>query len=221
MVDWITGVVHDLGYLGVAALMFAENLVPPLPSEVIMPLAGFVASRRPDGMTLAGAVIAGTIGAVLGTLVLYVLARRVGEARLREWVERRGRWLALSGEDIDRAGLWFARRGSAAVFIGRMIPGVRTFVSLPAGFHAMPLLPFLLYTIAGTLLWTTALALAGQVLGRNYEQVSAFIEPETWVLLAAFVIWLGGRGAGQRRNRDGPAAPRPPVPRRDSSSGPA
>ena len=186
MFEWITTVIERLGYAGVGALTFLENVFPPIPSEVVIPLAGFVAAR--GGLALAGVVVAGSIGSVAGAWFWYEIGRRVGERRLRRWVDRHGRWLTLSGRDLDRAQQWFQRHGKTAVFIGRLVPGVRTFISLPAGFTGMPVAPFLAYSVAGTVLWTAGLAYAGVLLQANFTVVGDYIDMATHALLIA----LGG-----------------------------
>jgi membrane protein DedA with SNARE-associated domain len=186
MFDWISDVIASIGSAGVALLMVLENVFPPIPSELIMPMSGFIARR--GEMSLWGVIAAGSIGSLAGAIGWYYVGRRIGERRLRDWVDRHGRWLALSGEDIDRAARWFDRRGGAAVFVGRLIPGVRTFVSVPAGFAKMPLLPFLTYSALGTVLWTSALAAAGFMLGARYEKVSGLLDIVTWVVLGAVLV---------------------------------
>jgi membrane protein DedA with SNARE-associated domain len=189
--EWITGVIARLGYLGVALLTFLENLFPPIPSELVIPLAGFVAARGDLGLTMVIAM--GSLGSLAGAIVWYMVGRRVGEQRLRTWVERHGKWLTLSVQDVDRAQLWFRRHGAAAVFFGRLVPGIRTLVSLPAGFSRMPFAPFLLYSALGTVLWTAALAYAGVVLQANFTAVGNVIDLVTNVLLAVLAVMLARR----------------------------
>ena len=177
MFDWITSVIGRLGYVGVAALTFLENLFPPIPSELIIPLAGFVAAE--GELRLPIVIAAGSVGSLAGAFVWYEVGRRVGERRLRAWVARHGRWLTLGQRDLDRAQQWFERHGNAAVFFGRLLPGVRTFVSLPAGFTSMPLVPFLLYSALGTVAWTAALAYAGVILQAQFARVSSVIDVVT------------------------------------------
>jgi membrane protein DedA with SNARE-associated domain len=165
--------------------MFLENVFPPIPSELIMPLAGFVARR--GELDLCMTITAGTLGSIAGATAWYVLARRVGERRLREWIERHGRWLALSGEDIDRSTRWFRRHGALAVTLGRLVPGVRTLISMPAGIARMRVVPFLICSAIGTALWTAALAYAGYLLGAHYQEVTHAMDVATWILLGLFV----------------------------------
>jgi membrane protein DedA with SNARE-associated domain len=188
MFEWITSVIARLGYVGVATLTFLENLFPPIPSELVIPLAGFVAAQ--GDLRLGLVILTGSAGSLAGSLVWYAVGKRVGEQRLREWVARHGRWLTLSAEDVDRAQHWFRRHGIAAVFFGRLIPGVRTFVSLPAGFSSMPFGRFLLYSALGTAMWTGALACAGVVLQANFTRVGDYLNVATNAFLVVVGIML-------------------------------
>jgi membrane protein DedA with SNARE-associated domain len=188
--DWIVGIITRLGYIGVAALTFLEHLFPPIPSELILPLAGYVAGT--GDLTMGAVIAAGGVGSLAGSTVWYVIGKRIGEVRLRKWVDHHGRWLTLSTTDIDRANDWFHRRGKAAVLIGRLMPGVRTFVSLPAGFSGMPWAPFVIYSAIGTLAWTAALVYAGAKLQQNFELVSKYVDPITngvFAILGALLLW--------------------------------
>jgi membrane protein DedA with SNARE-associated domain len=187
MFDWIVHIVETLGYPGIALLTLLENVVPPIPSELIMPLAGFITER--GGMLFVGAVAAGTVGSFLGAFGWYVVGRRVGRDRLLRFFARHGRWLALNSDELDRAADWFNRHGGTAVFFGRLIPGVRTLISVPAGFAEMGAARFTLFTLAGTLVWTAALTYAGVLLGRNYDMVSSVLGPASWVIVGAAVAW--------------------------------
>lgn len=173
------------GYLGVVALMFAENVFPPIPSEVIMPLAGYMASR--DELSLIGIVVAGTVGSILGALPLYYMGRKVDEERLKEFADSHGRWLTLSRRDLERAARWFDRHGGAAVFFCRLIPGVRSLISLPAGIERMNVGAFLAYTTAGAAVWTAVLAYAGYLLSRSFAKVGEYLDPVSWVILGLIV----------------------------------
>jgi membrane protein DedA with SNARE-associated domain len=188
MFDWITGVIARLGYFGVAILTFLENIFPPIPSEIVIPLAGFVAAQ--GDMRIGLVIVTGTLGSLAGASVWYALGRRIGEKRVREWVDRHGKWLTLSVADVDRAQLWFGRHDNAAVLLGRLMPGVRTFVSLPAGFSAMPVGPFLLYSALGTVIWTAALAYAGVLLQANFTAVADYLNIVTNILLAVTTVMI-------------------------------
>ena len=190
MFDWIVGIITRLGYAGVAVLTFLEHLFPPIPSELILPLAGYVAGS--GELTLGTVIIVGGIGSLAGATVWYVVGRRIGEPRLRTWVQRHGRWLTLSTHDIDRSNDWFRRRGKGAVLLGRLMPGIRTFVSLPAGFSGMPWPTFLIYSAIGTVAWTAALVYAGAKLQENFELVSKYVDVITngvFAVLGATMIW--------------------------------
>lgn len=192
MLEWVAGVMEAMGYGGIVFLMFLENVFPPIPSEVIMPLAGFVAGR--GDLHFLGVVIAGTAGSVLGALPLYYLGRFTGERRIHAWADRYGGWLTISGKEIDRAQDWFNHHGGKAVFFCRLVPGVRSLISIPAGIAGMPILPFLFYTALGTGIWATALAYAGYLLGENYDKVEQYIGPVSYVVIAvlaiAFIVWV-------------------------------
>jgi membrane protein DedA with SNARE-associated domain len=192
MIAWIERTMESFGYAGIVVLMFLENVFPPIPSELIMPLAGFTAAR--GDLSFAGVIVAGTLGSVLGALPFYYLGRFVGEARLRRLADRYGRWLTVSGKDIERATGWFIRHGSITVFVGRLVPGVRSLISIPAGLVGMNLIPFLLYTTFGAALWVTALTSAGWLLGANYERVESYVGPVSYLVLGglavAALVWL-------------------------------
>ena len=187
MFDWITGFVRQAGYVGVFLLMLAENVVPPIPSELIMPLAGFAAARGHLSILLV--VLAGTAGSLLGALFWYVIGRRLGLERLKRLAARHGRWLTLSPDDVARADDWFNRHGGKAVFFGRLVPTVRTLISVPAGINGMPLPSFLAWSALGTLMWTALLAGAGFLLQSQYELVADYLNPASTVLIALIVAW--------------------------------
>jgi membrane protein DedA with SNARE-associated domain len=206
MFEWITSIINSFGYLGVALLTFLENVFPPIPSELIIPLAGFVAAN--GTLRLEFVIFAATAGSLAGGWLWYEVGRRVGERRLRKWVDDHGRWLTLSAADVDRAQQWFHRHGRVAVLLGRLVPGVRTFVSLPAGFARMPRWAFLLNSALGTALWTGALAYAGVLLQANFQRVGDYVNIATNVLLggfAAFLVWRYVRCWQSSRHRE-PAA---------------
>ncbi len=188
MFEWINETIRALGYSGVAVLTFLENLFPPIPSEIIIPLAGFVAAR--GDMQVWGVIVAGSFGSLVGALVWYEVGRRLGETRLRAWVDRHGKWLTLTARDVDRAQDWFRRHGRTSVLVGRMVPGVRTFVSLPAGFARMPMGAFLVYSAVGTIAWTAALAYAGVALRANYARVGDYVGVATNIVFAVLGIML-------------------------------
>ena len=175
MFETIVDIVSQGGYAGIFMLMFVENLFPPIPSELIMPLAGFVAARGELDPLLA--VAAGTLGSITGALPWYYAGVLLGEQRLKSLADRYGRWLTVSAKDIDHAAEWFHRYERRAVFFGRLVPAVRTLISLPAGITRMPLLPFLAYSTAGSLIWTGLLVLAGYLLESQYTAVAEYLDP--------------------------------------------
>lgn len=186
MLDTMTQWAAEGGYLAVAVLMFLENVFPPIPSEVIMPVAGYAASRGELSLPLA--ILSGSAGSLAGAWLWYGIGYRLGTDRLRSWAGRHGRWLTLSPRDVDRADAWFDEHGGKAVLFGRMIPAVRTLISVPAGISEMPALPFLLYSSVGTLLWTGALAGLGYALGGQYEAVGAWFDPVSKGVMAVLVV---------------------------------
>jgi membrane protein DedA with SNARE-associated domain len=187
MQDWVVDVVRQMGPLGVALLMFLENVFPPLPSEIIMPLAGYLSARgqAPFWMMVA----AGTAGSLAGAYVWYAIGRAVTHDRLCAWVQAHGTWLAMTPEDVDRATDWFARHGRWSVFFGRLVPVVRTLISVPAGFTRMPPLPFFALSALGTGIWTLVLAYAGRLLGSRFEQVEQWIGPVSSAIVGGAVLW--------------------------------
>ena len=187
-----------VGYGAIVLVMLLENVVPPIPSEVVMPLAGFLIQQ--GKLQLLPTVLAGLLGTVLGAWFWYGIGRMINEQRLESWLRRYGRWLGLRPEDLARSRRWFNSHGVAVVFWGRVIPGIRTFVSLPAGIELMPQPLFLAWTTAGSLLWIVLLTLAGQALGSGYASVAESLKPFSAVLkvllglaLLTGVCWVGLR----------------------------
>ncbi|MFI5958514.1 DedA family protein [Cryptosporangium sp. NPDC051539] len=193
-------VVELLGPFGVGLLVLLENLFPPVPSEIILPLAGYLAGT--GRLDLVTVILAATAGSVLGALALYWLGAAFGEQRIRTWLRR----LPLMDEsDLDRAQSWFDRHGRAAVLGGRMIPVVRSLVSVPAGVQRMPLGRFALYTTIGSGLWNTIFVVLGYVLGSRWTTVGDYSDVLNAVVIGAIVIavavFVGKRGLASRRSR--------------------
>ena len=186
MVDWIVEIVNTLGYVGILTLTCLENLFPPIPSEVIIPLAGFVATK--GELHLPNVILAGTIGSLLGCLPWYYAGKTISKNRLKSFFDRHGKWLFLSGEDIDKAEAWFNKHGTSAVFFCRLVPGVRTLISLPAGLHHMKLLPFLFFSALGTAIWTGLLAYLGYILGSNYYLVEKYVGIGSKIVLVSIIV---------------------------------
>ena len=189
--DWVVDVIDRLGYVGVALLVALENLFPPIPSEIVLPFAGFVAS---DGKaTLPGMIIAATIGSIAGAWALYGIAAWIGRERLVRFLVRYGKWLRLTPDDVARAERWFDRRAVVAVLVGRCVPLIRSLVSIPAGFRRMNFGVFTLYTAIGSAIWNTALVGAGYVLRDNWEDVEPVLDIVQYVVIAlivAAILWL-------------------------------
>jgi membrane protein DedA with SNARE-associated domain len=186
MATWVMKLMYGAGYPALIFLMFVENVFPPIPSELIMPLAGYMVTR--GQLSFVGIVLAGTLGSVLGALPLYYAGRALGEERVMDWVDRRGRWVTVSRQDLERAKRWFERHGGMAVLFCRLIPGVRSLISIPAGIERMPVAAFLAYTTVGAGLWTTLLASLGYVLGGKYKEVEQYLDPVSYVVLGGIVV---------------------------------
>lgn len=200
MFDFITGWIEQGGLLAVGFLMVLENVFPPIPSELIMPLAGFLAAQ--GSMSLVAVVLAGTLGSVLGTLLWYGLARAWGQERFLRFIDRHGVWLTLEREEAERAMRWFDRWGPVAVLVGRMIPTVRTLIAVPAGLAGMSLWSFVLYATLSGIAWTGLLAGAGFLLQDQYERVEGWLNPVTTAVVAVIValyLWRLVRGLMKRR----------------------
>jgi len=187
MFEFITKFLETSGYLGVFGLMALENIFPPIPSEMIMPFAGFVVAR--GELNLVGVLLAGTAGSVAGALPWYYAAKIYGCKRLKGLAERHARWLTVSSDDIDTALAAFTRHGRKTVLFGRLIPAVRTLISIPAGLGNMPLGQFLLYSGIGSLAWTGVLTAAGFLLEKNYTDVAKYVDPVSKVVLGAMLAW--------------------------------
>jgi membrane protein DedA with SNARE-associated domain len=186
MFEWITAIVEKSGYWGIGLLMLAENIFPPIPSELIMPLAGFVASR--GGFNAIAVIAAGTVGSVLGAVFWYYAGRWIGLKRLEALAAKHGRWLTLSPASLRRTQHFFCRHSSMAVFLARLVPALRTLISVPAGIVKMPLPQFLVYSILGTVLWNALLVGAGYWLGSQYQLVAGWMNPITNGLLAILAL---------------------------------
>ncbi|MCT7949615.1 DedA family protein [Ancylothrix sp. C2] len=195
MEQWITETMTTLGYFGIGLLMFLENLFPPIPSELIMPLAGFTIFQKQ--MEFLPAILAGVVGTVLGALPWYYAGKLLGEHRLEQLADKYGKWISVSAKDIQKANNWFNRHGKKAVFFGRLVPGVRTLISIPAGINGMALFPFLLYSTIGTIIWVSLLTIAGYYLAslnKDYHLVDEYLGPVSKIVAAilviGFILWV-------------------------------
>jgi membrane protein DedA with SNARE-associated domain len=190
MSDWVVRLIEQSGYLGVGFLMFLETIFPPIPSEVIMPVAGVASAQGKLDFVLV--VLAGTTGAMLGNTVWYLAARALGVDRLRPFIRRHGKWLTVNWCEVERAQRWFGIHGAAFVFLARMLPTVRSLVSVPAGLLKMRFRTFVIASTLGTAGWTLLLATAGYKLQENVGDVETFIGPvanAVMIVLAVGYVW--------------------------------
>ncbi len=187
MTAWIEQLITQAGYPGIAFLMFLENLFPPIPSEVIMPLAGYTAAQQPE-LSLVGVIVAGSLGSTVGMTFWYYVGRWFSEARLRSFAARHGRWLTLGQRDIAKIDRWFDRGGRWAIFIGRCVPTIRTLISVPAGIFAMSLRTFLPLTLAGVTIWNAGLAWVGYSLGGDYAVIDKYLGPASLAVIVLMIL---------------------------------
>ena len=173
--------------------MFLENIIPPIPSEIIMPLGGFFVYQ--GNLNFYILVFFGLIGTVLGALPWYYLGRFLNEKKLANFVDSKGKFLGISSKDLNKSKLWFDKYGVSLVFWGRLIPGIRTLISVPAGIELMPLRKFLIWTSLGSLIWVVLLTLLGYIFGENYRIIESyvdnfkiFIKPIVIIISVFFII---------------------------------
>jgi membrane protein DedA with SNARE-associated domain len=194
LTTWIQNTIESLNYVGIAFLMFLENLFPPIPSELIMPLAGYSASLPGSKFNVFGVFLAGLIGSVAGGLIWYYPGKILGQDRLYAMADKYGKWITISSKDLVKATRWFNKQGKKAVLFGRLVPGIRTIISVPAGLSNMPLLPFLFYTTLGSAVWVGLLTYTGYILGSQYKLVEEYLAPVSKIVLVAlilaFVYWF-------------------------------
>jgi membrane protein DedA with SNARE-associated domain len=186
MFAFITDLIGKGGYLGIFLLMILENVFPPIPSELIMPFAGYEAAL--GDLSLPLVILAGSLGSLIGVWLWYELARWLGTERLRKFAVRHGRLLTLSPRDLDKADHWFDQHEGKVVLFGRCLPGIRTLISIPAGIFGMSRSRFLIYSAIGIFIWTAALAGAGFALRANYNVVENYVNPVSTGLIALLVI---------------------------------
>lgn len=183
MTEFIINLIAWGGYFGIFLLMALENIVPPVPSEVIMGLGGIAVAR--GHMAVVPLIVAGTVGSVAGNYFWYHIGRNIGYERFRPFVERHGRWLTIEWSDIEKVHRFFVKRGGWVIFVFRFMPTFRTIISLPAGMTYMPLWKFVIWTAAGSAIWNTVLAYEGILLGSRFQQLDRYVGP---VSVATFVI---------------------------------
>jgi membrane protein DedA with SNARE-associated domain len=185
LATWVQDVIEQLGYLGVALLVVLENVFPPIPSEIVLPFAGFVAQRGSDSVVLM--ILAATVGSVIGALIMYWIAAVMGDERLHAFTRKFGKWVQIREADLTRAEEWFDRHAVSAVLVGRCVPLIRSVVSIPAGFRRMKLIPYITYTFLGSLVWNIALVGAGAILGENWERVEPVVAAFQWIVIVLVV----------------------------------
>ena len=194
LATWVQDVINQFGYFGVALLVIIENVFPPIPSEIVLPFAGFVAQQgagaAQSDTSVIGMMIAATIGSVVGALILYFVSAAIGPDRLRAFVEKFGKWFGVKAADLVRAEAWFDRRSSLAVLVGRCVPLIRSIVSIPAGFRRMKLSSFVVLTALGSAVWNIALIGAGAVLKDQWDRVGDYVGVFQWVVILAIVVFV-------------------------------
>lgn len=191
MFDWVYDLVVRVidwgGYFGVFLLSLLETLFPPIPSEVVLPIAGLRAANGPLG--LPGVILASTLGSMTGNLFWFWVARAISRDALHRFIDRHGRWLTMDWRDVEKAQDMFDRHGGGIVFTGRLLPAIRTFVSIPAGVAHMALGRFLAWSTAGTMIFAAVFTSAGYAAGANVERVEDIARPITATIVGAILLW--------------------------------
>jgi len=189
LTEWIIFVMEQLGYWGIALLMFLDNVFPPIPSEIIMPSAGYSASQ--GELLLVGVIIAGSIGSLLAAALLYWIGYKFNHDSIFRVIDQYGKFLFIKSEDVKKSLEWFEQYGHRIVFFGRMVPAVRSLISIPAGMSHMPFWKFMFYSGLGTIIWTTFLAYVGFYFGENQELMHKIFSQVSYVIIAIVVIIVG------------------------------
>ena len=178
-----------LAYLTICLAMFLENIIPPIPSEIIMPLGGFYVSG--DKLNFFFLVFWGLFGTILGSLPWYYLGKLVNEKKLSKFLDKRGKYVGITSEDLAKSKRWFDKYGVSMVFWGRLVPGIRTLISVPAGMELMPLRKFLIWTTLGSLIWVAVLTYAGVILGDKWQIIGSYLDQIKYVVKPIlFLIFL-------------------------------
>ncbi|EAC9833493.1 DedA family protein [Listeria monocytogenes] len=186
METWITSIMADFGYIGIFILIMVENLFPPIPSEIILTFGGFMTTVT--SLNVVMVIIVATLGSVVGAILLYKVASYFGKERLTKIVLKYGRILRLKESDIERAENFFLKYGSWAVFLCRMIPLIRSLISIPAGMTKMKMSKFLILTTAGSLLWNTVLIGLGAMLGESWSEIVVFMDSFSTIIYSIIAI---------------------------------
>ncbi|GGI40701.1 DedA family protein [Mammaliicoccus stepanovicii] len=195
MESWITNIMEQFGYFGIALLILIENVFPPIPSEVILTFGGFMTTK--SDLTVFGVVVASTIGSVVGAFILYWIGRILNVERIERIVEKWGKYLRLTKEDVRKADAWFDKYGPWTVFFCRFIPLIRSLISIPAGMSGMNQWVFLSLTTLGTLIWNLVLVLIGAKVGSNWHQIVNYMDIYSnvmYIIIALgviiFIVWF-------------------------------
>ena len=175
-----------IAYLTICLAMFLENIVPPIPSEIIMPLGGFFVFKQKLNFYIV--VFWGLFGTILGSLPWYYLGRLVNEKRLSRFLDIRGKYLGITSNDLAKSKRWFDKYGVSLVFWGRLVPGIRTLISVPAGMELMPLRQFLIWTTLGSLIWIALLTYAGYVFGENYQIIESYLDQIKYIVKPILIL---------------------------------
>ena len=200
MSDWMISIIEQYGYIGIAFMIFIENVFPPIPSEVVLLFGGFFAVETNLSITLV--IVASTVGALLGAVLLYGLGLLFDVEQIEKWTKKYGKWIRLDIQDVKKADAWFDRYGGWMVFFGRLMPVVRSLISIPAGMSNMSFLKFLLLSTAGTAIWNTILVLVGMKVGENWQDILAYLDAYSYTIYAlllgsviGYLIWRKKRHA--------------------------
>tara|TARA_Y100000992_G_scaffold260912_1_gene196051 strand:- start:33 stop:692 length:660 start_codon:yes stop_codon:yes gene_type:complete len=177
-----------LAYLTICLAMFLENIIPPIPSEIIMPLGGFFVYREKLNFFIL--VFWGLFGTILGSLPWYYLGKLVNEKKLSKFLDKRGKYLGITSKDLSKSKLWFDKYGVSLVFWGRLVPGIRTLISVPAGMELMPLRKFLIWTTLGSLIWVAILTYAGFVLGDNWQVIESYLDQYKYIVKPVLIVLI-------------------------------
>ena len=175
-----------IAYLTICLAMFLENIIPPIPSEIIMPLGGFFVYQQKLNFFIL--VFWGLLGTILGSLPWYYLGRLVNEKRLSSFLEKKGKYLGISSNDLTKSKRWFEKYGVSLVFWGRLVPGIRTLISVPAGIELMPLRKFLIWTTFGSFIWVALLTYAGYLFGENYSIIETYLDQIKYVIKPFLIL---------------------------------
>ncbi|RLL46557.1 DedA family protein [Oceanobacillus piezotolerans] len=188
MQDWVTEIMEQFGYLGIFLMMALENVFPPIPSEIVLPFGGFMTTN--SDLTITGVIIAATFGSLLGAIILYGIGLMLDVEQLEKIIDRWGHILRIKKEDVHRADAWFDKYGYWTVFFCRMVPLIRSLISIPAGMSNMKFIQFLIFTTLGTLIWNVILIMIGATLGSNWDSILGFMDVYSNVVYVLIVIGM-------------------------------